>query len=283
MSFLRISLFILGIGLMLLSSFWSVKLSKEISKWPSGMVNTYYLLHSENNRFNFEDNWSGKIISNSKTSTISTNLSDSVSDVKKSFVVESISGEPLFNLEQEFKINRYTRHNLPGSSDINGMAYSEFPPHTQKMDYLWWPSTFGSPFNMSYVGQEMIDGLRVYHFQSQNAILDDTKGYEFLPLVPEKYKALSSARVDAYIEPNTGMLIDYSDSGISYYSDETVSRLWDISDWSNSLTKGAVTNNVIIAKKMANTMSLNENIIPFIIFILGFVPMYFSIFVFKKK
>lgn len=282
MSFSRILVFIAGLALFLTSSVWSSKVSQDLTKWPDNLSEVLLFQHTENNRFGLNDSWSGNIISNSKIETKTTNQSSSVSMVSKKFVIESLSGENLFSLEQSFYVDRYTRHDLPGGTDPDGVAYTAFPHHTGKKEYLVWPGTFGSAINLRFIDQQIIKGLHVYHFQSQ-ANVDDTAGYVFLPLVPEKYRVKSQATVDMYIEPVTGILVNYSDKGISYYSNDKIDRIWDISQWSNKFTDNAISAQVKIAKNKMNYLSLHENIIPLLFFASGLSLIFFSVLTKRKR
>lgn len=274
---------IVGLAFFLISSFWTTEVSRNLSKIPDDFGETVLFIHTENNRFDIEGDWSGKIISSSKVRTKSTVISSSELKLDHSFTAESISGEVLFDLNHSILVNRYTRHNLPGGSDENGVAYSYFPPNTQKQSYLWWPATFGSPFNMNFVEEQTLNGLKVYRFESEKVTIDDTIGYEFLPLVPEKYKAYSNASIEAYVEPVTGTLVKYADQGVSYYGDDKLVRIWDIAQWSNVYSQDTINQSVIKAKDNLVTFSFHHNIIPFILFGFGVFHFYLALFTAKKQ
>ena len=282
MSFKNIFSLVLGLVLVVLSGLWSSTIANTYTKLSKANDYTYYLTHTENNRFGLKDDWSGNIISNSKIEISSTEKDSATLDIEKIFTVESITGEVLFKLTQPLLVDRVSRHNLPNITDKTGIAYSDFPADTQKTDYVWWPATFGSPFNMKFIGETRINNLLVYHFQSLSITLDDTSGYAFLPLVPEKYKVLSTASIDAFIEPVTGTLIDYADKGVSFYSSDSIQRYWDIAQWSNQFTKSVVEENINGVKSKIFTFTLHKSIIPSFIFFLG-ILLIFSPIILKKK
>ena len=282
MSLFRYFLLVVGIALVMASPLWSTKVTQNITKWSDTFHEKYNIIHTENNRFGLKDNWSGAVISNATIEVINNKVTSENAEINKKFTVESINGEILFTLDQNFLISRYTKHDLAFGNDINGIAYALFPVDTQKIDYVWWPSTLGSPINMKFLDEQIINQVRIYHFQGLATSIDDTSGYEFLPLVPEKYKVFSNVTVDAYVEPITGRVIDYKDQGVSYYS-ENNNRVWDISQWGNKYTEEIITRNSTRAKMQINLYSMHKKVIPLILLSLGGFTMYFSIFLLKKK
>ena len=282
MSLFRYFLLVVGIALVMASPLWSTKVAQNFTKWSDTFHEKYNIIHTENNRFGLKDNWSGAVISNATIEVKNNKVTSEEAEINKKFTVESINGETLFTLDQNFLISRYTKHDLPFGNDVNGIAYALFPVDTHKIDYVWWPSTLGSPINMKFVDEQIINQVRIYHFQGIATAIDDTSGYEFLPLVPEKYKVFSNVTVDAYVEPITGRLIDYKDQGVSYYS-ENNNRVWDISQWGNKYTEEIITRNSTRAKVQINLYSMHKKVIPLILLSLGGFTMYFSIFLLKKK
>lgn len=277
MNFRQSILFVLGIALILAAPLWSSKISQVYTKLPANYGFDLDMDHSENNRFNFDEDWSGSVVSLSNIKNFTEKTTESESLINSSFIAKSITGATLFDLEQKYLVDRYNNHDLPGYVDATGSAYYMFPHHTQKISYQFWPGTFGKSFKMNYIDTTTIDGLKIYHFRGQDNAIDDTLGYSFLPLVPEKYRALSKATVDVFIEPVSGIIINYYDKGVSYYSDSEGHRLWDISQWSNELKESSIHQMAATASKARQTILLHEYMIPFGLLSLGIFLLYKSL------
>lgn len=274
MTFLKIVYLIIGIALILAAPVWSSKISENYTKLPSNYGFDVNLNHTENNRFDFNQDWSGNVLSLSNIKNSVEQSTESTLLIDSSFIAKSLTGSQLFDLEQKYLVDRYTHHDLPGFVDPNGKSYYMFPRHTKKQSYLVWFGTFGKPFTLNYVDTEKINGLTVYHFQGQDNAIDDTSGYSFLPLVPEKYRVLSKANIDVFVEPFSGNVINYFDKGTSYYSDNENHRLWDISQWSNEVKDQSVSEMATVATKFRQNIILQEYVIPCGLLVVGFFFVY---------
>lgn len=282
MNLKRFLILFLGFALVLAAPIWATKVADNILKWPSNQSSIFLLSHTENNRFNFKDSWSGNVISNSSVELNTLSASSSVATIDKKFVIESINGDVLFSLNQKFNINRYYRRNLPSNDDVID-TYSYFPPNTQKTSYLWTTGTMGSPIKMSFERENTIDGIKVYEFTGKANNVDDTSGYEFLPLVPEKYKVLSNVVISVSVEPATGDIVNYSDTGTSYYSDKDLNRVWDIAQWSNRYTENTVKNNLVSINKKMEIVKFHRITIPLALFFAGSLLISLSVFIMRRK
>lgn len=259
-----------GLLLIIFAPFWLIAISPELLVLPPNYSSIAGMVHDENNRFVIGSNWSGKAISlsSSEIKTFKT-LGDQAS-LQSLFRVESLTGDTLFELDQNFLIDRETRHNLPGGNDVSGKSMILFRPNTSRSNQNYWPIEMGSPSVLNYVGNKTIQSLNTYHFQTVNSVINDTIGYEFLPLVPEKYQVNSRVNMDIYVEPVTGIVIDHEDSGVSSYVDKDGKTIWDIAQWSNKYNEPTINMRVAQARSQKQTYLLISRIIPGAIFLLGF-------------
>jgi hypothetical protein len=96
---------------------------------------------------------------------------------------------------------------------------------------------FIGPRPAVYHHTEKIDGLSVdvYHFSATH--LDETAGYSYLQEVPETYLAHTDGQGVLWIEPLSGIVVDYQDQGVSYFMNpETGERVADFNQWTERFT-----------------------------------------------
>jgi hypothetical protein len=271
---------IIGLVLLLIVPLWLFVISPEIIKLPANISFKVDMVHTENNRFDINSSWTGKTIAISSSSIKSTLTTSNKSTLQSLFKVESLTGESLFELNQSFLVDRQTRHNLPGGTDTEGRSSILFPPNVSQKPLIFWPVEMGAPIALTYADNKIIQGLNTFHFFAKNSIIDDTQGYEFLPLVPEKYKVMSRVDTNIYVDPLTGTIIDYQDSGVSYYVDKDDNPIWDIAQWSNKFNDPTITDMIKEANSKGQLYLFVSRIVPFVLSILG---LFFIVKGFLKK
>jgi hypothetical protein len=270
--------FIIGGFLILLTPVWVYLISPELLRLPSNYSEKANMVHTENNRFDIGSSWIGKSIAISSSSLQTTFSDHAKSEFSSQFKVESLIGESLFELNQKFTVDRTTRHNLPGGNDVHGDAYIIFDDSLSKDKIDFWPIEMGAPTELSFVDTKIIKNVKTYHFHAINSIIDDTTGYDFLPLVPEKYNVHSFVNIDVYVDPITGTLIDYQDSGTSSYVDGNNKVVWDISQWSNKYNEPTIADRVKEAQQKNQYYIAITIIAPVILGLLGLLLVIMGIF-----
>jgi hypothetical protein len=170
----------IGLILVIFVPLWVFIISPELLKLPANISYKANLIHTENNRFNIDSDWTGKTIAISSSNLKTFTSVKNTSTLQSLFKVESLMGEVLFELNQNFKVDRYSRHNLPGGNDAEGMAQVMFAPSVSKKPINFWAIEMGAPTILTYVDSKTIQKLNTYHFRTTDAIIDDTLGFEFL-------------------------------------------------------------------------------------------------------
>ena len=224
--------------------------------------------HEEDNRFEIGGSWSGKLLSLGRLTMKTERVEGPVMYVDSKFEALTIDGATLFNLQRKLAVDRKTRLTLPASGFRSG-SYFIFPPKVEKTGYIWIAPTIGESVNFRFVDEIKIQGLAVYHFRGLDDNLDDTGGFEFLPLVPETYKVSTRAVMDVYVEPRTGLIIQYEDHMTSSYLDDKGNRIWDMSARSNRTYSQVVSQRVSEARQRISTDNLFENGICLILLLVG--------------
>jgi hypothetical protein len=63
----------------------------------------------------------------------------------------------------------------------------------------------------------MLNGMLVYVFDCRAKDIDDTAAYTFLKEVPERYRAYSAGGGKMWVEPVSGVVVQFEDAGKSYF------------------------------------------------------------------
>ncbi|MEY2538519.1 MAG: hypothetical protein QOG67_2259 [Verrucomicrobiota bacterium] len=146
-------------------------------------------------------------------------------------------GEVIFEVLSLYGVDRRTRENLPqyGSQSRTGQYF--FPPGTEKKTYGQWDPMYAGPRVASYDHTEQFRGFSVYVFNIIADGIDETSGYEVLPDVPERYRAITYGKGKLWLEPRSGIIVDYEDAGISYFVEPaTGEHVAEIFHWNARFT-----------------------------------------------
>lgn len=269
--------FKLGLLLLVLIPVWYLVILPPVNSLPVNFSQVADLTHTEDNRFEIGSEWSGKTVSIGSIDDRVIKTENRKAFFESKFHIQSLTGDPLFSLKQKFVVDRQTMKNYPEGTDIRGEAYFLFPRHLQKTTYRWWPNSFGESFDVRFVDLRKIGDLTTYHFRGERSDINDTAGYDFLPQVPEKYLTLSRAELDVFVEPDTGMVIDYRDEGISYYASTDKKPIWDIAQWSNRFNDETIRSRINKAKDLRERLYLTEIFTPLFILVLSLVLILFGV------
>jgi hypothetical protein len=173
------------------------------------------------------------------------------------------SGEMNFETSGLYGIDRRTRLNLAGYGDVNRTGQYLFPPHVRRIAYPIWDPMFIELRQASYQGVEQVEGLRVYVFTFSASGMDESAGYAYLPDVPERFLAHTDGEGTIWVEPLSGIVVDYEDRGVSYFIDpSTGERLADFNQWEEHYTAETRANQVEQARAFRLRILLFETWFP---------------------
>jgi hypothetical protein len=149
----------------------------------------------------------------------------------------SAAGIPEFEYTAMFGVDRYTRMNLPEYGDMVRSGAFLFPPHTERKDFPIWDAQYVGMREMSFQHATSIDGVEVYVFHFIAKGMDETAGYSHLPDVPDPYHAITNAKGTLWIEPTSGVMVNFEDEGVSHYVEAATGRpLADFYGWTSRYT-----------------------------------------------
>ena len=130
-------------------------------------------------------------------------------------------GTPTYEPIGLYGVDRLTRRNLPGYGDDSRHGQFLFPTHLEQETYDFWDPYYVGPRTATFDHVDQVDGLTVFVFNFTADGLDDTDAYLFLPDVPERYRTLSRGEGQLWIEPVSGVVVDFTDVGTTSFIDVT--------------------------------------------------------------
>jgi uncharacterized protein YuzE len=131
-----------------------------------------------------------------------------------------------------YGVDRRTRMNLPGYGNVSRTGLFVFPQHMAPTNYSYWDPNFQGERVATFERADNLDGLAVYVFRFAVSRLDESEGYNQLPGVPDRYKALTDATGTLWIEPVSGSIVDYEEQGESFFAEpDTGKRVAGIYVW----------------------------------------------------
>lgn len=162
-----------------------------------------------------------------------------------------------------YGVDRRTRMNVSDLGNTQRSGQFLFPPHIQKSTYVYWDPVYIGPCTATFDRIEEIDGLSVYVFNFTAENLDEIDGFSYLPLVPEQYQAITNGQGILWIEPVSGIVVNYEDQGNSTYVDiSTGINATEFSRWDEHYTTETIANQLSKARAAHARILLLENWLP---------------------
>jgi hypothetical protein len=173
-----------------------------------------------------------------------------------------------------YGVDRYTRENIQGFGDKVRTGAFLFPPHIARKNFDFWDPMYIGTRHATFERTEMLDGLEIFVFRFSVEGLDETDGYSHLPDVPERYFAHSDGVGTLWIEPASGILVDFSDVGVSYFVEPTTgSRVADLYHWESKYTPQTKDFKINQAKAERLRIKVLEIWLPLLLVIIGLLVM----------
>jgi len=147
------------------------------------------------------------------------------------------SGDLSFQTGGLYGVDRLSRQNLPSYGNEKRSGQYLFPAPLAKMTYILWDPSYIGPQTAAFDHTEMLDGLLVYVFAFSVVELNETDGYSYLPNVTERYLAHTNAEGILWVEPRSGIIVNYQDQGASSFIDPTSEeQVAEFNKWVNVFT-----------------------------------------------
>ncbi len=171
-----------------------------------------------------------------------------------------------------YGVERSTRLNQPdyGNEPRNGQYF--FPTHVTQNQYTLWDPFYIGPQYLIFDHIEKLEGVQVYVFTMTVSDLDETAGYNYLPIVPEHYRASTNASGTIWVEPLSGIVVNYQDQGASTLIDvKDQSYIAEFNTWTNIYTPETRTSQLALARATRLRMLVSELILPALLVMAGLV------------
>jgi hypothetical protein len=189
--------------------------------------------------------------------------SNHISIIEGSLHIYFTNGEVNFEVVSLYGVDRSTRQNVSGYGEVNRTGQYLFPPHVQKVTYPVWDPFFVGLRMATFDHVEKINGLQVYAFKFNGIGMDETAGYDYLPDVPNKYFTHTDGEGTIWVEPLSGVIVDYQDSGVSYFVDSVNGeRIADFNKWTEKFTPDTLTAQLALAHKSRTRILVLEDYLP---------------------
>ncbi len=127
----------------------------------------------------------------------------------------SLTGEILFETSAVFGVDRGTRANLAGYGNVDRAGQFLFPAPTEAATYSYWDPMWVGTREAHFERRDTLEGVPVHVFRFLVRGLDETDGYLHLPDVPQRYRMHSDGEGTLWIEPTSGVVVDYEERGRS--------------------------------------------------------------------
>lgn len=219
-----------GLVLLFAALVWSVVIAPLAGRLPASYSSEQYMDATARARETPTDEWSPVRLTGRRLDTTLTST-DARSIVQSDLYWALLDGTLYFENAGVYAVDRRTRANVPGLGNVGRRGQFLLPPDVERRPYVIWDAQFIGPRTARFIGEGAISGVPVYRFDFDLRNLDETPGYSHLPDVPERYSAHTHARGTLIVEPETGVVVDYSEHGHSFFARPDGSEVAGLFEW----------------------------------------------------
>jgi hypothetical protein len=239
--------------------FWIAPLVEQL---PANYSNEVILSEQDTFRDSPSSGWTTNTLVTRRVDQTIAN-SGQVSIIEGALHVYYTSGEINFETTNLYGVDRKTRLNVTGFGDVNRTGQYLFPPHVKQVQYSIWDPFFIGLRQATFERIEQVGGLQVYVFSFIGSGMDETTGYGYLADVPGQYQVHTDGQGTIWVEPLSGKVVDYKDSGVSYFVDPVSGvRVADFNKWDEGYTPETRTAQLNLARAARRTILLTETWLP---------------------
>lgn len=189
--------------------------------------------------------------------------------IQNTFDVRSLDGTPIVSLSRQYGIDSQSQAHVPMYGDKLREGYLFAPPGISPGEsYKYWHINYDAPAVMEFVQESYREGLLVYEYVGSYADqeIDQTSVLGHLPGVPETRGVRLEPTIRMWIEPETGMMIDYEDNTVAYYYDRETNE--NIAPWNafqNTISEQGVHDRVVYVQQYRMARFLQGVCIPIVL------------------
>ena len=265
----------IGVGFVLVAAapLWIWFLAPQFTGIPQNFSYTADIVSLDNFYNEETKQYSGETRSVTKFSYDVVGSSGGALIVRNTFDVRTVMNKNIFKVERLYAIDSRTGKHVAGFGDRNRSGYLFAPRHLKKGEsFTYWHINYDGPAHMTFAGEEAIDGLPVFRYETryEGVRIDQTKNLEILPGVGTVRGVEIEPSLQIWIEPISGTMVKYRDDTVAYFYDlKTGRRLNPWNHFSNTYTARSIMEHVEEAKQAKMYSLVIERTIPFALIFSG--------------
>lgn len=267
----NISLFITGF--LVFAIFWRLILADYFLMIPKDFTYSADIESVDNFYDEEKGDYSGPQYSVTEFSYQAVSATDKGLEIKNLFDVRSLTGEEIFSTQRIYGIDPKTGAHVEGLGDEDREGFLFAPRKLKEGEpYTYWHVNYDAPASMTFVAEEKLYGLKVYHYESyyEDVAVDQTADLGHLPDVPEEKGIQVSTHLEVWVEPVSGYLVKYQDESTAYYYDaNTGETLNPWNHFSNTYVDESVEEHVERASSLKNKTIFLQNYLPAVFILLA--------------
>jgi hypothetical protein len=272
----------IGFALLVLIPIWIFLIVPEMEKLPDNFSNKVEFIRKSNTNHQIGGNWTGEILVKGTTIENTLNIDKNIQIIEGNYKAQDLDDSVLWEVNKKYGINKKTFQTIPEYGQYSDNSYYLFPQKLDKKSYKVWIAQYLYPLELKFKNIEDVQKLEAYHFEAKNFVFDDSEGFEWMDLVPEVYNVLADGTVNVWVEPITGIILNYEGGGVAYYADkQTGEKIQDIQTWSNKYSEDTIANQVRIAQNEKQRIILIEWIAPILMLLVSLA--FFSVYYVSRK
>ncbi len=260
--------------------FWA---APELERLPADYANTTQYLEVSSFRDSPNGDWATSDLIATRIDSAITQNGDAVI-IQSALQIYSVDGDLNFENSALYGVDRRTLQNVSGLGDTARTGQFYYEPNLKIQPFSLWDAMFIGPREAIFDHAETVNGLLVYVFKFKTTDLDESAGYNYLSLVPETYLAQTDGQGTLWIEPVSGVVVDYQDEGVSYFVDpQTGKRVADFNKWSEQYSPETKTSQIQLAQREWQRIQSLESWLPAVLFTTGTAWFLTGLFSEKRK
>ena len=198
-------------------------------------------------------------------------------EIEHKFNVVSLTGQQIFAVSRLYHIDAHTGKHIPTSGPVFREGYL-FAPQMKgllaqvpdKSPFNYWHVNYNNPIRMEYRSTENLYGLELYKYGS-TFVADQTEELTGSLLGVGEDKGISlDVRIEIWVEPYTGRILQYEDYAEAYFYDfKTKERLYPWNKFHNKTTNDSASDFAKQIQFLIQKQYFFEYTIPFLFVLVG--------------
>lgn len=169
----------------------------------------------------------------------------------------------LYQKSAIFGVDPLTRRNVAGYGDGDRTGYFTFPPDMQPSAFELWDVVYAGPVSVAFERRDRIGDLVVHLYRLGLMGLDDTAWYDFLPDVPERYRLVTDGRGLIWVEPHTGIVVDYTEVAAARFVEQATGQVAGMAaSWTSSFAEETRSSQLRLAAAARTRLLMAERWVP---------------------